>query len=503
MFDATSTTIAPDDRWSSDARLAPVAYAPWPIRARQPALPPPVGAVLLLDLCLCLGIPLGLHRLLGSAPLAPATGSVTVLAAVLTLAFVAAAGGYAPGALFSLRRQAGAVLAGASGAILVIALAATAFGAARMLAAPWCQAALAVPLGLIAGRALVARRIRAESRFAAPTLVVGSPATGARIAQWLHRTGRRDIRIIGCVEDGVTDVPATSVAEPTAGLACPAVLGPIDLAFDLIRQGAVQHVIIPVSAAAAAGLIDRFHRLAQPVQVTLALPLAVGGDRVAGGVAGGVPGGVRLIPLIDPPIAGGWRTVKRIEDIIVASLMLAVLAVPMALAALAIRIDSQGPAVFPQRRVGFAGRAFWMLKFRTMHDHPPEREMRQATPHDPRVTRIGGWLRRRSIDEIPQFVNVLRGEMSVVGPRPHAPGTCAAGRPFEQVAAYYAARHRVRPGVTGLAQVRGFRGGTETEDKLLRRIESDLEYIELWSPWLDLVVLLRTVGCVVGQRNAY
>jgi lipopolysaccharide/colanic/teichoic acid biosynthesis glycosyltransferase len=101
------------------------------------------------------------------------------------------------------------------------------------------------------------------------------------------------------------------------------------------------------------------------------------------------------------------------------------------------------------------------------------------------------------------LVNVLRGEMSLVGPRPHAPGTCAGGRPFEQISPRYAARHRVRPGMTGLAQVRGWRGETETEDKLLRRIDSDLEYIETWSLWLDLVILARTVAVVLRMRNAY
>jgi len=482
MFDANTTTIAAGATWSSEATAAPVFHPPWPVPAEagQPPRSPPVTAVLLLDGLLCFGVPLGIMALLGGAPPAPAPGNMVLLAAALTLGFIAAAGGYTPSASFSLRRQAGAVLAGAGCAMLVVAMAATAFGATRMIAGPWCLAtALALPPCLLAGRALVTRRIAGDPRFAARALVVGSAEAAAGIAHWLHRTGRHDIRIVGWVADGCD------------GLAT------VETAFDLIRQGAVEQVIVPVSAAASASavgrLVDGFHCLAQPVQVTLAMPLAAGNE----------PGAVRLVPLIEPPIAGAWQTVKRIEDVLVASLILALLAAPMALAALAIRIDSQGPVVFPQRRVGFAGRAFWMLKFRTMHDHPPERALRQATPHDPRLTRIGAWLRRRSIDEIPQFVNVLRGEMSVVGPRPHAPGTCAAGRPFEQVAAHYAARHRVRPGITGLAQVRGFRGGTETEDKLLRRIESDLEYIERWSPWLDLVVLLRTVACVIGQRNAY
>jgi lipopolysaccharide/colanic/teichoic acid biosynthesis glycosyltransferase len=122
---------------------------------------------------------------------------------------------------------------------------------------------------------------------------------------------------------------------------------------------------------------------------------------------------------------------------------------------------------------------------------------------DPRVTPVGAILRKTSLDELPQIFNVLMGEMSFVGPRPHAPGTKAAGRRFEEVVARYAARHRVKPGLTGLAQVRGFRGATETEEKLVRRVESDLEYIESWSVWLDAAIIFRTLLVVARMRNAY
>ena len=119
------------------------------------------------------------------------------------------------------------------------------------------------------------------------------------------------------------------------------------------------------------------------------------------------------------------------------------------------------------------------------------------------MTRVGAVLRRTSLDELPQLFNVLAGQMSYVGPRPHAPDTCAAGRRFDQVAPRYAARHRVKPGLTGLAQVRGLRGATDTEEKIIRRVESDLEYIENWSVWLDMAIVARTVLAVVRMRNAH
>jgi len=201
----------------------------------------------------------------------------------------------------------------------------------------------------------------------------------------------------------------------------------------------------------------------------------------------------------------GWASaVKRGEDIVLATLLLVLLAAPLLLIGLLIRLESPGPALFRQRRIGLDGTSFVMWKFRTMRCHPQQGGVLcQARRGDPRVTRVGAWLRRLSFDELPQLVNVLRGDMSLVGPRPHAPGTCAGGRPFEQISPSYAARHRVRPGLTGLAQVRGWRGETETEDKLLHRVASDLEYIETWSLWLDLAILARTTAVVLRMRNAY
>ncbi|HEX3404799.1 MAG TPA: sugar transferase [Acetobacteraceae bacterium] len=202
---------------------------------------------------------------------------------------------------------------------------------------------------------------------------------------------------------------------------------------------------------------------------------------------------------------GGWQgAAKRLSDIAIASLLLAVLAAPMLLLACLIRLESPGPALFRQRRVGFANVGFEMWKFRTMRHHAPEHgRLTQTTRHDPRVTRLGALLRHFSLDELPQLLNVLRGEMSMVGPRPHAPGTCAGGKPFELVTPHYSARHRVRPGMTGLAQVRGWRGETDTEEKLLMRLAADLEFIAHWSLWLDFNILVRTAVAIFAMRNAY
>lgn len=209
----------------------------------------------------------------------------------------------------------------------------------------------------------------------------------------------------------------------------------------------------------------------------------------------------------EPREADDAAVAKRGEDIVVALLGLALMIIPMLLIALLIRLTSPGPALFTQQRIGLRGRGFRMLKFRTMrytgHREADAQPCPQATRNDPRVTPFGALLRRTSFDELPQLLNVLAGSMSIVGPRPHAPGTCAAGRPFETITHRYAARHGVKPGITGLAQIRGWRGETDTEDKLLRRVDSDLEYIATWTIPGDLLIICRTIDTVLRMRNAW
>jgi lipopolysaccharide/colanic/teichoic acid biosynthesis glycosyltransferase len=221
-----------------------------------------------------------------------------------------------------------------------------------------------------------------------------------------------------------------------------------------------------------------------------------------------------VVPQHSRPIAAPvllsdrYAAAKRRIDVVVSLLALAAHLPLLLLIAIAIKLDSPGPVVFRQQRIGLHGRPFEMLKFRTMQHRPPHwppdhGRLRQTCPNDPRVTRVGALLRHMSFDELPQLWNVLRGEMSLVGPRPHAPGTCVGSIPFEQVTERYAQRHQVRPGMTGLAQVRGWRGQTDTEQKLISRLDSDLEYIATWSLWLDGVILARTVATVLRMRNAY
>jgi lipopolysaccharide/colanic/teichoic acid biosynthesis glycosyltransferase len=199
--------------------------------------------------------------------------------------------------------------------------------------------------------------------------------------------------------------------------------------------------------------------------------------------------------LANEPLGGA---LKRTTDILFSVAALIVLALPLCLVALCIRLDSPGPVFFRQPRTGFRGRAFTILKFRTMRGNGEDATV-QARPGDGRVTRLGRLLRATSVDELPQLLNVLRGEMSLVGPRPHA---LPHDRVFYGVNAEYPRRFMARPGITGLAQVAGARGRTATSADVETRLRYDLEYIDTWTIWSDLSIIVRTIGIVLSRRNA-
>jgi Undecaprenyl-phosphate glucose phosphotransferase len=211
-------------------------------------------------------------------------------------------------------------------------------------------------------------------------------------------------------------------------------------------------------------------------------------------------GSVVSFELQRAPLSAGERATKRAFDIAAATLGLLAIAPFLLAVALAVWIESRGPVLFQQARGGFNGRAFQILKFRTMRVMEDGSMITQATSNDHRLTRVGRWLRRSSVDELPQLINVLRGEMSLVGPRPHA---LAHDVQYSQLISNYPYRHHVKPGITGWAQVNGFRGETPTVTLMKRRVELDLWYVTNWSFWLDLRILVRTVLEICRSRNAF
>lgn len=195
---------------------------------------------------------------------------------------------------------------------------------------------------------------------------------------------------------------------------------------------------------------------------------------------------------------------KAVEDrLLAAAIVLAISPLLLAIAVL-IRIDSPGPVIFRQKRYGLNNRLIEIWKFRTLHVCQSDTNAEQlVTRNDSRVTRVGAFLRKTSLDELPQFFNVLRGDMSVVGPRPHALAAKAGVLQYDEIVRDYAARHRVKPGITGWAQINGWRGETSTEEQIEQRVAHDFHYIDNWSLWLDLKIVLRTITGGFGGRQAY
>jgi Undecaprenyl-phosphate glucose phosphotransferase len=210
-------------------------------------------------------------------------------------------------------------------------------------------------------------------------------------------------------------------------------------------------------------------------------------------------GPIASVHLVRSPLSPFDIACKRVFDVVVASTALLVLSPFLLLVALAIKIESRGPVFFLQRRYGFNQQPFRILKFRSMSTMEDGAAVRQVTTGDKRVTRVGRVLRKTSIDELPQLINVLKGDMSIVGPRPHA---LAHDQQFERNIASYARRHNVKPGITGWAQVRGWRGETDTPEKIAGRVEHDFQYIDNWSFWFDLAIILRTVFSPRTFHNA-
>lgn len=211
-------------------------------------------------------------------------------------------------------------------------------------------------------------------------------------------------------------------------------------------------------------------------------------------------GGIPVLGIWETPYYGTNAVIKRAFDLLGAGAALLLLAPLMLAIAVAVKVSSPGPVLFRQRRYGFGGQEITIYKFRSMTVCEDGPQLSQATRHDQRVTPVGRVLRRLSLDELPQFINVLQGRMSIVGPRPHA---VAHNEQYRQLISGYMHRHKIKPGITGWAQINGLRGETDTLDKMRARVEYDLEYVRNWSLSLDLRIVLRTAGLVLRDANAY
>ena len=316
-------------------------------------------------------------------------------------------------------------------------------------------------------------------------VLAGSPQAAARAADKVERESWFHIRAAA-----VAALPGSPGA-PT-----------LDWVEEAVRTGLVDRIIVVRFSDAVGRTNALLRHLAQiAVDVTLVPDLEevqapiLKVDRI---------GTLPTVDLDFRPLSPAQAAIKRGEDLVIAGLLLLGVLPLLAAVSIAIKLDSRGPVFFRQVRIGFNGRPFRVWKFRTMYaDARDDNAVQQTSRQDRRVTGVGRFLRRTSIDELPQLFNVLTGDMAIVGPRPHARGMTAVGSPLHEVVADYGARHRLKPGITGWAQVNGCRGEVDSHEKLRRRVALDFEYIDNWSLGLDLWIILRTAALVAFDKNAY
>lgn len=358
--------------------------------------------------------------------------------------------------------------------------------------AAWGATSFMLLLNLRTLSKAVLARMTAAGTFDTRVAVYGSGVVARRVHGFLSNPSLA-IHFAGLFDDR-HDASRTDLDGP-------ALTGRLDDLVEAARAGRIDQIIIALPQSADERTQQIARRLEQ-LPVSLHVVTHIASDLIDEGPAHTVSslGPVGLLDVKPKPLADWSRFVKEAEDRILGPILLVIALPLMALIALAIRIDSPGPAIFRQRRRGLNHQTIDMFKFRTMHVMEDGAEVKQATRDDPRVTRVGRILRRWSLDELPQLFNVVRGDMSLVGPRPHA---VAHDDEYGELIHRYANRHQVKPGITGLAQINGFRGETTTTDAMRQRLEQDLEYVGRWSLWLDLKILALTLLRGWSGKSAY
>jgi putative colanic acid biosynthesis UDP-glucose lipid carrier transferase len=349
------------------------------------------------------------------------------------------------------------------------------------------------PIVLLAGTKIarsMVRRAVAKGAIAHSAVVVGANDLGRELANRLRKDIYSGVTIRGYFDD--------RRAERLADLDSSEVLGKVQDAPDYVKRNAIDCVYIALPIAAQPRIIELVNALRDSTASVYFVPHLFVFDLIQARVNS--VNGIPVMAVCETPILGVNAVVKRIFDLSMASVILAVIWPLLLLIALGVKLTSRGPVLFKQRRYGLGGEEILVYKFRTMTVLEDGDAIQQARKGDKRVTPFGAFLRNTSLDELPQFLNVLTGSMSIVGPRPHA---VAHNEQYRRLIDGYMIRHKVKPGITGWAQVNGFRGETETVDKMQKRVEYDLDYLRNWSVSLDMWIMVKTLIRVWKDRNAY
>lgn len=420
-----------------------------------------------------------------------------LLGLLLALAFSQLFGAYSDRVRLKMAAQGSRVLAAWGTTIALLLLLVQLTDTRAVVPERWLIAwGAAGAVGIVVARlgaARVVRNLRRQGRLARNLVVVGAGELGQRFVREVH--GRDpSVRLIGLFDDRRERVPQFVGGFP--------VLGTLDDLLVFARRHRVDEVVIALPWSAEGRILECLKKLrGLPCDVRLASDL-IGFHLPAHGMV--AVAGVPTFTLLERPLGPGARLIKALEDRLLAALALLLFAPLLFAIAIAIKVSSPGPVLYRQKRSGFNGEVFELLKFRTMRadacDIGTEPTLGHTRKDDPRITPLGRFLRRTSLDELPQLFNVLKGDMSLVGPRPHA---VAHDARYAALIDGYLARHRVKPGITGLAQINGCRGEIRSLADMERRLKLDLEYIQHWSLWLDLEILLRTLVHGFRDPRAY
>ncbi len=344
-------------------------------------------------------------------------------------------------------------------------------------------------LTYFSGRTLL-RWLAAQPANRRSAVVVGAGALGVKVSRAFEARGSTGLVFLGYFDDRADErVDAEAIG---------ARLGNLRQVAPYIREHGVHEVYVTLPLGSQPRIVELLEQVQGTTASMFFVPDVFGISIIQGRLRD--MNGVPVVGLCETPFTGTNRLLKTLSDLVIASAVLVLIAPLLLVIAIGVKLSSPGPAIFRQRRNGLDGEEIVVYKFRSMRAQDNGDVVAQAVKGDPRITRIGAFLRRTSLDELPQFINVLQGRMSVVGPRPHA---VAHNEQYRQLIKAYMVRHKVKPGITGWAQIHGHRGETDTIEKMQARVEYDLEYLRNWSLGLDLQIIARTIKLVFFDRHAY
>jgi Undecaprenyl-phosphate glucose phosphotransferase len=480
------------DRSESSARVAEPRRSPSLLTRRIVA-----GLAKVLDFfAVMLAGALALHFFAGDAHSLRPYFIAIFLGSVFFVNGLERAGGYQFRQLSRLRSQLGVVIAiwsvVASALVVLASFANIYFIYSPAWILGWTST---TPVLLVIERVLLFQQIkhwRREGKFVQRLVIFGAGPPGQQLVAEMQAASNSDVVVVAIFDDRSTRIPPT-----VGGLA---VGGTSDDLIAFVRQTLVDQVIVALPWGAerrAKTLFDKLRSL--PVDLRLSASSA---ELSMGQIS--FTGGTPMFEIWNRPIQHWNAVAKTALDKMLACVLLLLLAVPMALIALLIKLESRGPIFFVQNRFGYNNQVIRVLKFRTMYAAMSDSSGAQRTVrNDPRVTRIGYFLRRFSLDELPQLINVVRGDLSLVGPRPHAVAMRVDNRLYQEAVSEYFERHKVKPGITGWAQINGHRGEVDSAEAARQRVRYDIEYIDRWSLLFDLKILLATIVTVLRREKAY